>query len=160
MNAFADKPILVPVDLSAASDRALDYALELATAPELVTALHVGLPYTAVEPPYMYLVDEQSRHDQLEAAVLERFAAPKYSDVHIEIRYGDPGHEIADFARESSAGLIVMPSHGRTGLAHLLVGSVAERVVRYAPCPVLVLRGLKAHAEQDAEFEERVASSS
>lgn len=151
MNPFASQRILVPVDLSPASDRALDYGLELAEAPELVTALHVGLPYTAVEPPYMYLVDEQSRRDQLEAAVLERFAAPRYSGVHIEVRYGDPGHEIADYARESGAGLIVMPSHGRTGLAHLLVGSVAERVVRYAPCPVLVLRGLSSQAAAGLE---------
>jgi nucleotide-binding universal stress UspA family protein len=159
MHPFAARNILVPVDLSPASDRALDYALEIAEASELVTALHVGLPYTAVEPPYMYLVDEQSRRDQLEAAVLQRFAAPKYSGVHIEIRYGDPGHEIADYARESAAGLIVMPSHGRTGLAHLLVGSVAERVVRYAPCPVLVLRGHKAQGENRTEFVEHAARS-
>ena len=53
---------------------------------------------------------------------------------------GDPGHQIAEFAKEAGAGLIVMPSHGRTGLTHLLIGSVAERVVRFAHCPVLVLR--------------------
>lgn len=159
MNPFVTQRILVPVDLSPASDRALDQALEIAETPELITALHVGLPYTAVEPPYMYLVDEESRRDQLEAAVLQRFTASKYSGVRIEVRYGDPGHEIADYARESGVGLIVMPSHGRTGLAHLLVGSVAERVVRYAPCPVLVLRGLKSHAEHAVELAENASRS-
>jgi nucleotide-binding universal stress UspA family protein len=61
--------------------------------------------------------------------------------VRFEVLFGDPGHEIAQFAKERGAGMIVMSSHGRTGLAHLLIGSVAERVVRLAQCPVLVLRG-------------------
>lgn len=143
MNPFANKPILVPVDLSETSDRALLYATELASSPGQITALHVGIPYTAVEPPYMYLIDEQGRRRQLEESVHEHFADDKYRGVRVEVRFGDPGDEIASFAREHGAGLIVMPSHGRTGLSHLLVGSVAERVVRYAPCPVLVLRGMK-----------------
>ena len=50
------------------------------------------------------------------------------------------GHEITTFAEENGAGLIVMPSHGRTGLAHIFIGSTAERVVRFSHCPVLVLR--------------------
>lgn len=144
MNKFADKPIVVPVDLSEASDRALDYALEMASSPRDVVALHVGLPYSAVEPPYMFLIDEEGRKRQLEESVQDRFAHDKYRDVRIEVRYGDPGQEIANFARVLGAGLIVMPSHGRTGMSHLLVGSVAERVVRHASCPVLVLRGMKA----------------
>ena len=49
-------------------------------------------------------------------------------------------HEIADFAQEKKAELIVLPSHGRTGLTRLLLGSVAEKVVRLAHCPVLVLK--------------------
>jgi nucleotide-binding universal stress UspA family protein len=147
MNVFANKPVIVPVDLSPASDWALEYALEFASSPGLVTALHVGLPYPAVEPPYMYLIDEPSRRTQLEAAVRDRFAGEKYRRVRLKVLYGDPGHEIANYAREQGAALIVMPSHGRTGLSHLLIGSVAERVVRYAPCPVLVLRGMKAAHE-------------
>ena len=118
--------------------------MDLASGLEQVVALHVGLPYIAVESPYMFLIDEEGRKKQLEEAVRERFVKDKYRNVRIEVRYGDPGHEIADFAREIGAGLIVMPSHGRTALSHLLIGSVAERVVRYAPCPVLVLRGIKA----------------
>jgi universal stress protein A len=56
------------------------------------------------------------------------------------VLFGDPGQQIAIFAKEMKAGLIVMSSHGRTGLAHLLIGSVAERVLRLASCPVLILR--------------------
>lgn len=141
MDIFADKSILVPVDLSDASDRAVDYALDMAATPQQVTVLHVALPYVAIEPTYMYLVDEELRRRKLEEEVRARFDAEKYANVRVEIRFGDPGDTIALYAKEHGVNLIVMPSHGRTGLAHLLIGSVAERVVRYATCPVLVLRG-------------------
>jgi nucleotide-binding universal stress UspA family protein len=144
MNPFTGKPIVAPVDLSEASDRSLAFAKELATEPQQIVALHVGLPYTAIEPPYMYLIDEQGRRKELEESVHRRYEGEKNNGIRIEVRFGDPGSEITSFAKETGAGLIIMPSHGRTGLAHLLVGSVAERVIRYAPCPVLVLRGLSA----------------
>ncbi|HMO86266.1 MAG TPA: universal stress protein [Lacipirellulaceae bacterium] len=144
MNPFTGRSIVVPVDLSEASDRALAFAKELATEPKQIIALHVGLPYTAVEPPYMYLIDEQVRCRELKESVRQRYEGATYDGIRIEVRYGDPGSEIASFANEVGAGLIIMPSHGRSGLAHLLIGSVAERVIRYAPCPVLVLRGLSA----------------
>ena len=70
----------------------------------------------------------------------ERFAAAKYQGIHCATASGDPGHEIVKYAEEIDADLIVIPSHGRTGLTRLLIGSVAERVVRLAHCPVLVLR--------------------
>ena len=56
------------------------------------------------------------------------------------VRFGDPASEIVDFASGIAADIIVLPSHGRTGLTHLLIGSVAERVIRLAKCPVLVLK--------------------
>ena len=56
------------------------------------------------------------------------------------IRLGDPGFAITDYAREQEAELIVIPSHGFHGMNRLLLGSVADRVIRYADCPVLVLR--------------------
>ena len=60
--------------------------------------------------------------------------------VQVNVAFGDPGDEITKHAETVHADLIVMPSHGRTGLKRLLIGSVAERVVRLAQCPVLVLR--------------------
>ena len=78
--------------------------------------------------------------------LLERMLARHGADGAIRVRSGG----IANYAREQGAALIVMPSHGRTGLSHLLIGSVAERVVRYASCPVLVLRGMKAAHQQTA----------
>ena len=66
------------------------------------------------------------------AEVLER--------ARIIVRRGHPYHEIDQIAKDIKAGLIVVSTHGRTGLRHLLLGSVAERVIRHAPCPVLVVR--------------------
>ena len=70
----------------------------------------------------------------------ERLDDDKYKSVQIDIVFGDAGHEIANLAERRGAELIVLPSHGRTGIKRLLIGSVAERVVRLAHCPVLVLR--------------------
>ena len=141
MNRFADKPIVVPIDFSDEASAAIDQALEIAAPPEHVRAVHGAPPLTAFEPAIAYqVIDDADRRESIQKAFHKRHAADKYRDVKFEVRFGDPGHEIADFATESGAGLIVMPSHGRTGLAHLLIGSVAERVVRLARCPVLVLR--------------------
>jgi nucleotide-binding universal stress UspA family protein len=147
MSPFAGKPIVAPVDLSEVSDRSLAVAREMATDPKQIVALHVGLPYTAVEQPYMDLIDERARRKELEESVRKRYEGDKFGGIRVEVRFGDPGSEIASFAKEIGSGLIIMPSHGRTGLAHLLIGSVAERVIRYAPCPVLVLRGLNARRD-------------
>ena len=75
-----------------------------------------------------------------EKALADRFSAPEFAGAKLVAKVGDPGHEIAEFAEEIDAELIVIPSHGRTGLTRLLLGSVAERVVRLAHCPVLVFR--------------------
>ncbi|HEY5615461.1 MAG TPA: universal stress protein [Bacteroidota bacterium] len=58
----------------------------------------------------------------------------------IEVRYGSPAVEIVRAAEDLHADLIVMSTHGRTGMSHVLLGSVAERVVRYAKCPVLTVK--------------------
>ncbi len=75
-------------------------------------------------------------------AQLEQFLCQAGIEGRLELHIleGDPGHEIVKLADTLKADLIVMPSHGRTGLAHVLIGSVAERVIRLAHCPVLVLR--------------------
>lgn len=65
------------------------------------------------------------------------------------VRFGAPFVEIIRYARESNIDLIVLGSHGRTGLAHVLMGSVAERVVRKAHCPVLTVRPSSTHTTSD-----------
>jgi nucleotide-binding universal stress UspA family protein len=62
------------------------------------------------------------------------------ADIQWKIRAGVPSHEIVEAAKESDADLIVIATHGSTGWKHFCIGSTAERVVRAAPCPVLVVR--------------------
>jgi nucleotide-binding universal stress UspA family protein len=85
-------------------------------------------------------MEEDKRARDAEKALRERMRDDKYRAVQIDIKFGDPGHRIADLAKELKTDLIVMPSHGRTGLSHLLIGSVAERITRLSHCPVLILR--------------------
>jgi nucleotide-binding universal stress UspA family protein len=135
------KTIVVPVDFSEESLSAIDAALEIAACPEGVHVIHVLPELSPLEPGELWeTMDEQTRTQHAEKALRERLSSPAYSRVKTEILFGDPGHSIAQRAKELQADLIIMPSHGRTGLAHLLIGSVAERVVRLAHCPVLVLR--------------------
>ena len=86
------------------------------------------------------ILKKEEREERVTQALRERLADAKYSGVQIAVEIGDPGQSIVDFAESVQANLIVTPSHGRTGIKRLLIGSVAERVVRLAHCPVLVLR--------------------
>ena len=135
------KTILVPVDFSEDSLVAVDTALDMAESAASVHIVHVLPDLSPLEPGELWeTVDNKSRSEHAEQALRDRMSAAKYRDLQFEILFGDPGHRIAQRAEELDADLIIMPSHGRTGLAHLLIGSVAERVVRLAHCGVLVLR--------------------
>lgn len=141
MGKFSNVPIVAPIDFSDEADRAVAYAVELAEDSGNVTTLHVAPPLIGFEPGFAWDVsNDEERRVRLTDAFHHRYADPSFKGVKFEVRFGDPWHEIASFAEELHAGLIVISSHGRTGLAHLLIGSVAEKVVRLAPCPVLVLR--------------------
>jgi nucleotide-binding universal stress UspA family protein len=140
--------ILVPTDFSKHSDNALRYAMAFADkfGAELhllhvVQDLALFLPDTvAVSPVATPPVDQLTAavREALLRAVrdhgLERFR------VCPEVREGTPFYEIVRYARERDVDLIVMGTHGRGGLAHVLLGSVSEKVVRKAPCPVLTVR--------------------
>jgi len=142
MKNFSTQPIVVPIDFSDEADEAMKVALEITSEPSLVTAVHVAPPLATLEPGVVWeMISDETRVQQLDQAFRNRYHDPRHSAIGFEVRFGDPGNEITSYAEEAKAGLIVMPSHGRTGLAHLLIGSVAERVIRFAHCPVLVLRG-------------------
>ena len=133
--------IVVPVDFSDESLEAIDTALHLAGSAKPLHVIHVLPELSPLEPGEVWeTINEHSRTEHAEKALHKHLSNPKYEGVTIEILFGDPGHAIAHRAEELGADLIVLPSHGRTGLAHQLIGSVAERVVRLAHCPVLVLR--------------------
>jgi nucleotide-binding universal stress UspA family protein len=138
--------VLVPIDFSATADQALAYAITLAQQLHArLTLLHVldltllamedrtiGVPATALE------TLETEAHHLLQAS-LERVQRAGLQGECLLVQ-GTPAHMIVETAGEQGVDLIIMGTHGRTGLAHVLVGSVAEHVIRQAPCPVLVTR--------------------
>jgi nucleotide-binding universal stress UspA family protein len=141
MAYFPKSCVIVPVDFSAESLAAVDVGLQLVDSPQHLHVVHVIIDITPLEAGEVWgVIDPQSRVQQLEKLLRERLADAKYQGVHLSVLLGEPAHGIADYAREKHADLIVIPSHGRTGITRLLIGSVAERVVRLAHCPVLVLR--------------------
>jgi nucleotide-binding universal stress UspA family protein len=141
MSWLPKRAVVAPVDFSGDSLVAIDAALQMVEDPSHVHVIHVLQELSPVEPGELWhTVSHESRKEHAARALRERLSDEKYARVPIEILFGDPGNEIASYAEQVNADLIVMPSHGRTGLSRLLIGSVAERVVRLAHCPVLVLR--------------------
>jgi universal stress protein A len=141
---FRPRLILCPTDFSADAAYALGVALDLARQHQAaLLLLHVadtlgpenvtfGEATTELQPEsHLRRLDEQLRA-----------AAPADAGVPVRclLREGDPARAIEEVARQEHCGLVVVGTHGRTGLSHLLMGSIAERVVQLAPCPVLVLK--------------------
>jgi nucleotide-binding universal stress UspA family protein len=142
MNSFTNQPIIVPWDFSEMSRDALDKAVEMAGSNEQVEVVHVTPYPSAMEPSVVWgTYNEEDIREKLFESFQKEVPAAKYPGINFTAFFGDPGGQIAKFAKEKNAGLIVISSHGRTGVKRLLLGSVAERVVRLAPCPVIVLRG-------------------
>ena len=144
---FQVQRILVPIDFSDTARKALQYAVPFAAAFEAeVVLVHVMQPYSippeiGYAPPQWSVTQRdlmESARDGLDTLRAREIGARARSKVLV--REGVPWHEIVAAARESNADLIILATHGRTGFKHALLGSVAERVVRHAPCPVLVVR--------------------
>ena len=143
------KNILVATDFGEASDAALTYGRELAG--RFGATLHVlhvaenvyvttfGAETYAAMAPNLQRELEEAAHLKLNELVMDsdRSGPPTRPVVMTST---SPAYAIVDYARENGIDLIVMGTHGRGALAHLLMGSVAERVVRLAPCPVLTVR--------------------
>jgi nucleotide-binding universal stress UspA family protein len=153
----ARKRVLVPIDFSDQSREAVSVALQIASRDDpdsggQVAAIHVLPDLSPAEPGKLWnTVKPTSRIEHATTALKDWL---KNGDQHldtIDVAIGDPGAEICRVATERGADLIVLSSHGRTGLKRLLIGSVAERVVRLAPCPVLVLRQHHGPAEKPAK---------
>ena len=152
------KRILVPVDFSPNSLHALDYAVDFAKAFKAsVAVLFVVEPIAYAMPDFAGgaaviggLLDQQQRSARTQLRRLEERYAKRRVRLRALLQTGSAYQAIADTARQTKADLIVMATHGRTGLSHLLLGSVAERVVRAATCPVLTLHPGKVHRRAPA----------
>lgn len=162
---FTLKEILVPVDFTDCTEKALSYAVPFAQQFDAVlTLLHV------VEPPYVpatemgVMIDLDDNNDANRE--LERLRDKLADQVRCRtlIRNGSAESEIIGVARELHSDLIILSTHGRTGVERLLLGSTAEKVVRRAGCPLFVVRphehdfvaGTPADWDADKELEQEI----
>ena len=148
---FQIKKILVPVDFSECARKALQYAIPLAKEHQAAITLlyviaspaYVGGEFGATQ--YQFEVETRaSGEKELAKLIVDEVRGEVSADTLV--RSGSPALEIIEVAKQLAADLIVISTHGHTGLTHVFLGSVAEHVVRWAPCPVLVVR------EQEHEF--------
>ena len=136
--------VLVAMDRSPMAERALEHALTVYPEAE-VTVLYV-IDYIEESYSARALVGSEELHERARGHAEERFeTAREMADEHgteVETRttVGDPAREIVDYARDHDVDVVVVGSHGRDTLSRILLGSVAESVVRRAPVPVTVVR--------------------
>ncbi len=142
------KSIQCPVDLSEDSFAAVDLATRLARDNKAsIMFLHVALPMLPSEKLFaeqeVLAVEEEDKHEFMQVKPTD----PSVPCEHL-FAHGNPGPVIVQVARDQGCDMIVLGTHGRSGLLRILMGSVAEYVLRHAHCPVLTLKGLRA-AEED-----------
>ena len=141
MGTFSNRIIIVPTDLSDFSISAIRVATELASNRSFVRVIHVMPIIEPLQAEGAWVtMDETARYEQTKANLQEFLSQNQFGDLEHEIFIGNAGNEIANYASEQNAGLIVIPSHGRGMLQRLLLGSTTDRVVHLAHCPILVLR--------------------
>jgi nucleotide-binding universal stress UspA family protein len=138
------KKILVPTDFSPHSDYALQYALMLAGAFKArILLIHVIEPLTYSVTDTLTVTNHFEALKTIANPLLENIRKrfqKKGLKVETNVLTGVPYREILNKGRQTQADLIVMGTHGRTGMEHILLGSVAEKVVRLASCPVVTVR--------------------
>jgi len=138
------KNILVPLDFSDSSSRILQTALSVLSDDGTITLLHIVEWLPAVTTGTFGIYPHRKDIEKLKALTLaqlkEHAREQKDADVVAMVREGKPATIILEVIAGLGPDLVVMGSHGRSKLDHLLIGSVAERVIRKAPCPVLTVR--------------------
>lgn len=146
MSGLMLKKILVPVDFSSRSEKALQYAVPFARQfGARVTLLHVDeINYPEIA--CFGVVDTAQLQSDVEKQALKKLnilgrekASPEWLTEPI-FRCGNAAHRIVEAAEEMETDLIIISTHGYTGMKHVLLGGTAENIVRHAPCPVMVVR--------------------
>ena len=140
------KRILVPLDFSVNSDRALDYATGFArkfdAALHLVHVCEVPTMMTASMDAYAIAYTDWSQRlgEEAERELVRMKTRLPGVNITTEVLFGNPAIAIVEAATANHSDLIVMGTHGHGPVMHVVMGNVAERVVRHAPCPVLTVR--------------------
>ena len=140
MVLFSQDRILVPTDFSDQSLQAVRDTVGFAGAASAVHVVHVLKSLEATDPGVVWeTVNDDQRKMTIQKLFDETFSS-EYAGLNFSIEKGDPAAEIVDYAEQHKIELIVMPSQGHSGISRFFMGSTAERVIRHAHCPVLVLR--------------------
>lgn len=151
--------ILVPTDFSGAAREATDYALGLARQFKAAITL-----YHVIEDPVVYIpalggyTPQPRELEEFSSVALAEWVVAEDSpghEIHRVWEHGHPVSSIIEYAKKNGCDLIVMGTHGRSMLSHVLIGSVAERVVRKALCPVLTVPPACVH---EASFDPSITA--
>lgn len=141
MSWLPKKTVLVPTDFSEPSADAVHTALEMVESGRDVHVLHVLPPIEHTAPGVLLGdLDEPTRVSRATEYLDGFLDRHGINGVTTCVQTGDPGLVVSEYAAAQHVDLIVIPSHGHHGLRRILLGSVAERIIRYADCPTLVLR--------------------
>lgn len=145
MDWIQNKNVVVPLDMSEFSITALQTAQKIVADLTQIRVVSVLPVLTPSEPGLSWnpTVDDETRIQQTRTALDALLQEYGYEKMDISVRIGDAGVQIALFADDIDAGLIVIPSHGRGMLRRMLLGSTADKVVHHSHCPVLVLKTRK-----------------
>jgi len=137
---FSYNRLLVPIDFSEESFQAQRLTLEFLDNPSQLHVIYVLPHLNPGEPGLMWqTINDYTRKDYVEKKFRDRFSGPEYEGIHFQVAMGNPCEEIVKYAQVKAMDLIIIPSHKRNILGRLLHGSVADKVIRSAICPVLVL---------------------
>ncbi|WP_416839675.1 universal stress protein [Haloferax sp. DFSO52] len=153
--------ILVPTDGSKAAERAIDHALDIAkTYGARVHALYVvdTSIYTSLDAGADVVIDALEREGDVATKHVRAAAEEAGVEVVSEVVTGTAYRSIHDYIDSHDIDLVVMGTHGRTGLSHYLLGSVTERVVRTCPVPVLTVRMSDEEAESAASSDDAAST--
>ncbi len=141
MVLFSQDRILVPTDFSEKSLQAVRDTVAFAEKASAVHVVYVLKALEATDPGVIWeTVNDDQRKMTIQKLFDEKFPSHEYAGLNFSIEKGDPTNEIIDYAEKHQIELIVMPSRGHSGISRFFMGSTAERVIRHAHCPVLVLR--------------------
>jgi nucleotide-binding universal stress UspA family protein len=144
--------ILVPTDGSGAVGEAVERAVDLAdTYGAKLHALYVIQRIYGIDDEYLTVQSALREQGEDATAAVAATAGESGVECVTKILKGDPAHEIVGYAESNDIDLIVMGTHGRTGLDRMLLGSVAEKVVRHAEIPVLTVRGSEEQTDESDE---------
>ena len=138
---WSQKTVVVPIDFSGESEKAIRTALELVQDPENIHCVHVLLPLEGISPGLLLgKVSDEKREQAAREHLAEYLAEKHFIGLTTDVLFGSPGTKVAEYADRVAADLIIISTHGFHGVKRLVLGSVAERVIRHAHCSALVLR--------------------